>query len=222
VVPSFFFELCDSTHRLAVLGIDLVQDHEKARDGTIGIVERIGEKVRLAHRYRHAVLRRLHEGEEAMEEFLRLLGVATLVGVIGQLEEDLGIVPVLERLHQDLAGHFGVPELVGVDGSRTLAQRLALGFVVDLVAARCEEIGEIGKTRRLAITALDLARIFVVVGIERARILDLKQRAVLVAGPAQERCRFDEQRRLGFGLAGQLGALSDDIRRAIPALGGDE
>ena len=167
LVASLLFELGDLAHRFEVPRVDLVQDEKVPLDRAVDVVQRLGEKLRLAKRDPHLVFRPLGQLDQATEKVLRLLSVAALLGIVGEEQERVGVVAVFECLEQRFAGAVLVAEALGLDRGGLLAERRALDLVVDLLGSRDVEIGQIGETLGVGVTQLDLARVLVVVRIER-------------------------------------------------------
>ncbi len=222
LVAALFFELGDLAHRLEVLRVDVVDDERVAGDCAVDVVQRVGEKARLAERNAHLVLGRLRERNQPVEEIPRLLGVAAALGVVGELVEHFGVVAVLERFEQCLARGVFVAEALGLERGRELAERRALLAIIEFFSAGNVKIGKIGEPFGVRVLLLDLGGVFVVVGIERARAFDVEQGVDVVARLGQHLGRPDEQRGPRARLCRELRALPEGERGALPLLAGYE
>ena len=195
LVVALLFELGDFVHAPRVFGIDLVEDEEVARDGAFGVVERFGEQLGLAQRDFDLRFLAPRERDQADARNPSPAPRRPDFGVVGQLEQNLGVVAVLERLEQRLARGVFVVRGDRLNLRCSLAQARALLLVVELFGAGEEWNSARSAKRSAAVYLLSIsARVCVVVRVELARALDVEQRIHLVARLDQHAGCAHEQR----------------------------
>jgi len=165
------------------------------------------------------VLGQLHQ---AVQKIAGLLCLSPSLGVVGQLQQHLGIVAVLESPDERVARGFGVLQLFGLEGGGALPQAGTLASVVEFVGTGDVKFREIAKALGLRILLLDFAGVFVVVRIERARAFHVEQRVHVITCFGEHARGANEKSGSSFGIAGQLGSLTDGVSGAVPLFSGDQ